>query len=949
MAYPRRHGPPTPRFPTGPRCGAYTDEISGVVHPECPYRATSFGYAPYSGNCDTSTFLFLLEALGADEVEAGAPAVGPTGGIFNKLLHENTPILRSEQVVANVVCCRPVEWESDDKGGQRTVRQEWSGDMVNAKPSAGQIRECWTRYGKPLLEAFQGKYIIGLGKTPIHAMTGHPYSISKLRGTIFEPGELVPCVTCNGSGKVSGRTVKCKECKGHGTLKCPTCAKWTKHGKKCGASNFTQCLECKGTASVPGKTKNCLECDGAGRTSKDPDNVYVCEQLKPGQLLFPTYHPAMLMREPTMWPVVARDFSRMATLENELHISNATTIHEFPPAGATLEMLQARSFSVDIETSGGLDPSEGDIVCVGATDRIGTGYVFDPDDERVARVLSGDEIVGQNFVLYDQWWLYNKGHHIPETTKIWDTRYAGKLCNPDTPNDLVYLTGEFANPPIRGYWKTTQNYRHHKPRVACIDVDATLRVAQGQRDYLKWTGQLSLMENYIIPLSRVTFEMRAAGMKIDKSRMKDASAAIEKTLVEERAFLPDWGGTRTENQHARVQEYLYETLKLPTQKKRGTGRPTANAEALEELRSRLQTGHKSVKHVNEEDTDDGISFINRILELRDMSKLQTSFLRYRLSGSFVHPALSLGGSAKGKHESGRGTASFRFSCTDPNAQQIPDCRCSKKCYGTNLDCRGARYIFIPDQPDWEVMSVDLAQAEIVGFLYLAEEWGILKKVLHEGLDAHQAVANQILGRDASKPERDDFKTTTFAILFGEQERTTAARLHRSLDEIHAARDAYFKMLPGVDDYRTSVIESCKRRGYVESPFGFRRYIRLDRSTGRAANQACNAPIQNIPPTVIGKAMLRMYRQLPKPARLWMQVHDEVLIVYPKNLREAVRDCALSNLRAEVPEMPAPVLGMAGGLKFNVDCEIGPNWGALRKYSEVVGMEREGKNPWIPTS
>src|SRR3972149_8042328 len=111
MAYSKRHGPPTPHFSTGPRCGPYTDE-TGIEHAGCPYRAVSFGYAPHSGDLATSTFLFLLEALGADEVEAGAPAVGPAGGVFNKLLHENTPILRYEQVVANVCLCRPVTWTS---------------------------------------------------------------------------------------------------------------------------------------------------------------------------------------------------------------------------------------------------------------------------------------------------------------------------------------------------------------------------------------------------------------------------------------------------------------------------------------------------------------------------------------------------------------------------------------------------------------------------------------------------------------------------------------------------------------------------------------------------------------------------------------------------------------------------------------------------------------------
>jgi DNA polymerase-1 len=620
-----------------------------------------------------------------------------------------------------------------------------------------------------------------------------------------------------------------------------------------------------------------------------------------------------------MWPVVERDFSRLVGLEEELKFTVDT------------------SLSVDIETAGSFDPLEGDILCVGVSHRPGYGCVLPPGDPRIDGCLSTPKIVGQNFILYDWWWLHNHGYTIPKETAIWDTRYAGKLLNPDTPNDLVYLTGEFAAPPIRGYWKAKQNYRDDVEQVCGIDIDATLRVKLGQHDALKQRGQLGIMTDFIMPLSKVTFDMRAAGMKINKERMEHASNVIREDLLVGRRGLPDneeWNvtkhGYRTENQHVCVQDHLYHALRLPVQTKRESGKRTANQEAIDELRSRA------------------LDFINRIDKLRDLSKLESSFLRYKLSPrDFVHPALNLGGSTKGKHESGRGTATFRFSCSDPNAQQIPGCKCSTKCYGQNPDCRGARDIFIPDYPEWEVMSVDLKQAEVVGFLWYAEAWDVLEKILRGRMDAHQMVANKILSRESNKEERDDFKTTTFAILYGEHETTTAARLQKPVEEIREARDYYFKMLPGVSDYRNMMIGSAMDRGYVESPFRVRRYMRLTREKGRAANQACNMPIQNIPPMVIGTAMINIHRELPKPARLWMQVHDEILCVYPKTMRDVVAGCVLDNLRKPVPQMPAAPLGMAGGIVFNCDVEVGPHWGAVRKIDEVVELEKIGEDPWRP--
>ena len=926
---PRRFGPPTPRYKTGPRCGPGS---LGPDDPGCPYRTTSFGYAPESGDPEISSYLFLLEALGADEVEAGRNAVGETGRIFSQLLLKNTPIRRSEQVVANTVRCRPVAWGPDGKGGQKPLLQE-SGNHVNAKPSPGQIRECARRYTDDMIQRFAGKAIVALGKIPLQYMTGRVLKISEYRGSIFEPGALKNCEGCDGTGQVPGRLRSCTTCAGRGTLR--SCAQHARRRKDCATCESTPCQSCGETGKIAGRPGKCKACSGGGLIPNDPNNPHVCDKLKPGQLLYCTYHPAWLLHQPTQWPLVIRDFSRMAHLEDDLAAVVGTHYDEYPPLGYPEEraLLESAEVSVDLETSG-LEPTEGDILCVGATHKPGYGCALAPSDPRVAQLLDRARIVGQNFWLFDRWWLHHQGIPVNPEVPIWDTRFAGKLLNPDTPNDLVYLTGEFASPPIRGYWKTRENYRDRIEQVVCIDVDATLRVKQGQYEKLRETGQLHIMENYIMPLAAAVFKMRVGGMRIDKGRMKDAHTRIEAELSDSRLELPDWGGVRTENQWERVQKQLYDVYKLPVQTNRKTGKPTSNSEALEELAARLETGHRSTRDVP--DVDEALAFIQRIQNLRGLSKLSNSFLRYHLSpADFVHPALNP-----------CGTGTFRFNCQDPNTQQVPDCSCGLpkkpckgkceyavckvKCGGACPTCRGARHIFIPDHPDWEILSVDVRQAEICGFLWKAEEWTVLDQVLRHGLDAHFAIAQKILGREPTKPERDDYKTTTFAMLFGELDRTTANRLHIPLAKVREARDFYFKMLPGVPDYRKRVLQDCQTRGFVESPAGIRRYIYLDRPTGRAANQACNHPIQNIPPMVIGEAMIILDRELPPPARMLMQVHDELVLTYPRQMRKAVVDCVWSVLRRPVRWLPAATLGMAGGLVFNLDFEAGSNWGALEK-------------------
>jgi len=316
----------------------------------------------------------------------------------------------------------------------------------------------------------------------------------------------------------------------------------------------------------------------------------------------------------------------------------------------------------------------------------------------------------------------------------------------------------------------------------------------------------------------------------------------------------------------------------------------------------LETGHKKVSHV---DSENALGFLNLVLNLREKAKLYNSFFKRYLNNNekFVHCIFDI-----------VGTATLRFSCKEPNLQQVPP---------------EARGIFIPDHPDWEIMSVDLKQAEVVGILWWCEAWDILKQVLKGGMDAYFLVAQKAFGRDPAKKERDAFKVTTLAAMYGEIATTTAKRLGISKEDAEFIHKSVHEILPGLREFRKRMIQNAGNRGYVEDPYGMRRYLRIESENSKAANQACNMPVQGIPPKKIGYDMITLDQQLPKDARMLLQVHDELVLTYPKSKRKQVIDCVETIMHRPTPQLPAPQIGMAAGICFNTDIAVGPSWGELK--------------------
>jgi DNA polymerase-1 len=275
---------------------------------------------------------------------------------------------------------------------------------------------------------------------------------------------------------------------------------------------------------------------------------------------------------------------------------------------------------------------------------------------------------------------------------------------------------------------------------------------------------------------------------------------------------------------------------------------------------------------------------------REHAKLANTYYRgylyYSVSG-VIHPDMKQ-----------TGTKTGRFAYADPNLQNIPDSE--------------VRKVFIP-RSGFCAVSIDFDQQEYRMMLDYANEMPVINAILKEGLDVHTATA-KLVGVD-----RDTAKTINFLLLYGGGVAKLAEALFDTTidlaqlkvlwkeyvgwanlsEEEHALfnlipesarseniefllkaselKKLYFKKLPGVEDWISSVAYGVKDRekkynkGFVKTWVGRRLYFGKN-----FAYKAPNGIIQGGGGDVAKVAMLRLDKFLEdKKTRMVNQIHDEL--------------------------------------------------------------------------
>ena len=482
--------------------------------------------------------------------------------------------------------------------------------------------------------------------------------------------------------------------------------------------------------------------------------------------------------------------------------------------------------------------------------------------------------------------------------KIWDTMVAAWLADPERNNysldslssytfdysptsyfDIVPKGGTFDIVPL----ETAARY-------SAEDADLCIRMMRYLEPQLIKAEAMGLFENLEMPLLPILAEMEGLGIKIEPKVLtdygKELSAELDQIQDE------TWETVGHEFNLAstkQLQEVLFVERKLTPGKKTKTGYST-DAAALEELA-----------------VQDPVPAL--ILRHRVLAKLKSTYVdtlagmadrEGRLHTNFMQA----------------GTATGRLSSREPNLQNIPI---------RAEEGRRIREAFIA-KPGFLLISADYSQIELVVLAHLSEDKNLIA-AFKEGRDVHARTAALIFGigeSEVKSEQRRIAKTINFGVMYGMSAFRLASELNISRTEAVNFIDAYFNTYAGVSRFIGDLIRKTEETGYASTILGRRRYIPTINSRNKnekaaAERIAVNTPIQGSAADIVKTAMLNLDRRLAaeqSPARLLLQVHDELILECPKEAAMA----AASLIKTEMEQ------AVSLRIPLRVSVETGTCWG-----------------------
>jgi DNA polymerase-1 len=261
--------------------------------------------------------------------------------------------------------------------------------------------------------------------------------------------------------------------------------------------------------------------------------------------------------------------------------------------------------------------------------------------------------------------------------------------------------------------------------------------------------------------------------------------------------------------------------------------------------------------------------------------------------------------------------SGRFSCTDPNLQQVP----------SEHTAPGLRSCFGASEGSVLIIA-DYAQIELRVAAHLAP-CDAMRQVFREGRDPHRATAATITGRPESEitdHERKLAKAVNFGFLFGmgaKRFRKYAADSYGvQLDEreAQAAREAFLRTYPGIAAWHRRV-GSMGRNGRsvtVRTALGRRKRFEPDRFS---YNAALNIPVQGTAAEGFKHALVRLLAPLRElGGRPVLCVHDEYIAEVPRSRAEEGR-ALVERIMAEA------MATVVDSVPIEVEAVFAESWGA----------------------
>jgi DNA polymerase-1 len=571
------------------------------------------------------------------------------------------------------------------------------------------------------------------------------------------------------------------------------------------------------------------------------------------------------------------------------------------------ELRAAGCFALDTETDS-LDPMRATLIGLSVSTGQGNAtYVSTPHpsgrgvpvpvlQRHLGSLLADPAIVkvGHN-LKFDLRILKRAG--LETQGAAFDTMIAAQLLHPDLECGLKELAQRELGVTMQDYRTlTTRGKRRLRLQELSISAVAAYAGADAEvtyRLYERFAGRLREeglqpvfeLEMRLLP---IVAAMEDAGVGIDVAYLRGLESLMKAQVARVAEEVYELAGTRFNlNSTPQLAEILYNRLGLPVLKETRTGRSTDES-VLRALSGRHPLPAK-------------------LLEYRELQKMVSTYVT-ALAASMnpetgrVHP-----------HFRQLGAVSGRFSCTEPNLQNLPK-------DGENT----IRRAFVAE-PGKLLLSADYSQIELRILAHITGD-PALQRTFLEGEDVHRRTAAEIFGVspvEVTAEQRRVAKTVVFGIAYGQSALGLAHQLGMPVEQAQAYIDQYFERYPGVRHYTRETVAAAARQGCVTTLLGRRRPMpqlksHEPRVRAAAERQAINHPIQGLAADIVKLAMCRLAPRLaPFDARLLLQVHDELVLEVAEAQVEAVREVVVRSME----ELP-----MDGfSVPLVVETKIAPAW------------------------
>ena len=603
--------------------------------------------------------------------------------------------------------------------------------------------------------------------------------------------------------------------------------------------------------------------------------------------------------------VVAEEFKTAATTPHTYHL--VTESYELQVL--TDRLMQTNEFCFDTETTG-FDIYSDRIVGLSlAIEPHEAWYVaFTPENTKafadIVRPLFENESitkVAQN-MKFDIMVLARLGIKV-KGRKI-DTMILHYLIDAESRHNMNYLA---------------ERYLHYSP----IAIETL--IGRGARQLTMDQVNIVSVKEYAAEDADITLQLKhLLWAEIEKQNLKELYEKIEEPMIEVLADMEMQGVRIAPEQLADYAVELNSELQqLESEIRREADEPALNVNSARQLgevlfaKMRITDKPKMTKtrqFSTDEEYLQGFAgkhrIVDMILQYRGVKKLLSTYVE--ALPTLINPVTGRIHTSFNQAV----TATGRLSSTNPNLQNIPV---------RDQMGRRIREAFIPRDENHLLLSADYSQVELRLMAHLSGDESLIE-AFRQGEDIHSATAAKLFHKtseEVTPEERRRAKTANFGIIYGISAFGLSQRLDIPRKEAKEIIDGYFVSYPKVKEYMDGAIADAREKGYVETVFGRRRYLRDITSRnavarGVAERNAINAPIQGSAADIMKIAMIEIHRRFQQEgirSKMILQVHDEVIVDMLKEEQEQVV-AIVKEAMESAATLSVPLISDAG---------IGKNW------------------------